>query len=479
MLTTLHARPVFFVVGVFLLILSAAMLVPASLDLWYAHANVQNFMGSCFVSAFLGGICILAYRGEDGIQLRVRETFFLTVCTWVLISFFAALPFVLSRTVDSFTDGFLEAVSAFTTTGISLLKKTDTLPPSLLLWRSLLQWLGGLGIMMMALTLLPFLRIGGMQLFYTEFSDRSEKILPKLSQITQAILVVYLFLTVSCCALLCMEGIPFFDAICLSMGTVSTGGLSAASGGVNYLDSGSVRLILSVFMILAASPLLLFVRLFSGDWSAYLEDTQVRAYLLWIGISILVIVFWLWQSESETFESSLTRGIFSVSNTFSTTGFQVQENWPAALHLFFLWACVVGGCTGSTAGGIKIFRFQILYRMMKAQMYQLLRPHGVFIPVYAKRNVEEHVISAVFSFVAIYLLSCAVLSTGFAICGVSEGGSFYLSVNILSNSGMYPVAFDSLTYPSLAKWLAIFGMFLGRLEFFTVLIVLIRAFWRS
>jgi len=460
------------------MVLSVTMIIPAGLDFWSEDPNAQNFVGSCFVCGFIGGIAFLAHRYEGQIEFRVRETFFLTVMTWVSVSFFAALPFILSQVVDSFTDGVFEAVSALTTTGFSLLKGIDSAPRSLLLWRSILQWLGGLGIMLMGLTLLPFLRIGGMQLFYAEFSDRNEKILPKLSQITRALFGVYLALTLFCAIALWLESMSPFEAICHSMSTISTGGLSTSSEGISHFESSTTRWILSFFMVLSASPLLLLVRMLKGDPKAYFKDTQVRTYLLWLGVGMVFVIFWLWWVESHGFMESLNQGVFQAASVLTTTGFYIADGAPAPLSLFFLFASLVGGCTGSTAGGIKIFRFQIIYRVLRAQMHQLLHPHGVFIPVYSKRNVENQVIASVFSFLAVYLISCSLLAIGFSICGAGETQGVYLAVNVLSNTGVGAFPRDVFLYPQIAEWLAIFGMILGRLEFFTVLIVCIQPFCR-
>jgi trk system potassium uptake protein TrkH len=472
-------RPVFFIVGVFLLILAGTMLIPAGVDFFSDDPNAQSFMSSCFICAFAGGICVLAYRCEGELELRIREAFFLTSCAWIAIALFASLPFVLSRAVPCVSDGILEAVSALTTTGFSILESVDTAPYSLLLWRSILQWLGGLGIMMMALTLLPFLKIGGRQLFYTEFSERSEKILPRLSQMTQAILGVYLLMTLSCVGLLWWGGLSLFDAVCHGLSTVSTGGLSTSGEGVEHFHLPGIKWIMTFFMVLAASPLLLVVRMFTGDWGAYFQDSQVRAYLMLLGTSCCCVLLWQWLHKPTDFWKLLEQSIFQVTSTLTTTGFQTQETWHPVLQMLFTLLTFVGGCTGSTAGGIKIFRFQMMYRVLRSQVYQLLHPHGVFIPVYGKRNVNEQVIASVFSFVAVYIVSFATLCVGFVICGLSPESSFSLCLNILSNTGNGTLSLSAFTvYPLMGRWLTILGMFLGRLEFFTLLLIVMRPFWR-
>ena len=306
----INIRPVLFIVGLLILVLSVALAIPAIADFWEGDPNGQTFVGSCFVSAFMGGILTLAYYDKNSANLRIREAFLLTSLSWVLVACFAAFPFLLSQTTDSVTDAVFEAVSALTTTGITVIKGLDYAPRGLLLWRSLLQWLGGLGIVLMALTLLPKLKIGGMQLFYSDFSDRSEKIMPKVSQIAASLLLVYSFLTGLCAFFLWFGGMTFFEALCHAMTTLATGGMSTSDQGLQPFMNPFIEVVLIVFMVLGGSTLLLFVRVLTVDWQAYFADSQTRAYLGLLTFFSTLTVFWLWRLQGTLFLDAFSSGLF-------------------------------------------------------------------------------------------------------------------------------------------------------------------------
>lgn len=473
-------RPILFVVGLLLLVLALALMIPATLDFINGDPDSQNFVGSCFISAFMGGLFILAYRYEEDISLKIREAFLLTTLSWCMVSAFAAFPFFLSQVTSSPTDAIFEAVSALTTTGFTVIKGLDYAPKGLLLWRSLLQWLGGLGIVLMALTLLPKLKIGGMQLFYSEFSDRSEKIMPRVSQIAAALLIVYAVLTFLCFLLLWLGGMSLFEALCHSMTTLATGGMSTSDGAIKTLGTPFIKVVLSIFMIIGASTLILFVRVATGDWKAYFRDSQIRAFLWTLFIAVTLVVFWRWRIQSLPFEEAFYNGLFLTTSMMTTTGLEMTEDWGPFISIIFFILMFVGGCTGSTAGGIKIFRFQILYRVIKSQVHQLLHPHGVFIPVYNKKRVEDQVVYAIFAFFALYFFTWAFLSLGLSAFGLDPWSSFSISAGSISNTGIHlgDSYFDPMSLPTGAKWLVIFGMLLGRLEFITLIVVITLPFWR-
>lgn len=480
-LFSINMRPILFVVGVLLLVLTFALIIPAAVDFISGDLNdAQHFIGSCFICAFIGGLFILAYRHEEGISLKIREAFLLTALSWFFVSVFAAFPFFLAQITPRPTDAIFEAVSALTTTGFTVIKGLDDAPKGLLLWRSLLQWLGGLGIVLMALTLLPKLKVGGMQLFYSEFSDRSEKIMPRISQIAFALLTVYTVLTFLCFLLLWLGGMTGFNALCHSMTTLATGGMSTSDDGLGTLGTPFNKIVLSVFMVIGASTLILFVRVATGDWKAYFQDSQIRAYLSTLGIAITIVVLWRWSVQGHPFEEAFLNGLFLTVSMLTTTGLEMTENWGGFIVIFFFILMFIGGCTGSTAGGIKIFRFQILYRVIKAQVNQLLHPHGVFIPVYNKKRVENQVVSAIFAFFALYLFSWALLALGLTIFGLDAWNSFLISASTLTNTGTYlgETYLNPAAFPTGAKCLLIFGMLLGRLEFITLIVVIMLPFWR-
>ncbi|MGL4426151.1 MAG: TrkH family potassium uptake protein [Alphaproteobacteria bacterium] len=477
----INIRPILFIVGLLLLILSVALVIPAIVDFWEGDPNGQNFVGACFVSAFMGGIFTLAYHYNTPITLKVREAFLLTSLSWVMIACFSAFPFLLSQTTDSITDALFEAVSALTTTGITIIKGLDYAPKGLLLWRSLLQWLGGLGIILMALTLLPKLKIGGMQLFYSDFSDRSEKIMPKVSQIAASLLLVYSFLTALCALLLWFGGMTFFEAFCHAMTTLATGGMSTSDNNIETFITPFIESVLVIFMILGGSTLLLFVRVLTVDWKAYFCDSQTRAYLFLLSFFSVFAIFWLWKVQGHHFSDAFGRGLFFVVSTMTTTGFEVHHHHnPGFLTVLSVLLIFIGGCTGSTSGGIKVFRFQVLYRVMRSQIYQLLHPHGVFIPIYNKRRVEDQVVLAILAFLVLYFLSYAFIALSLAFVGLDPHASFLTTASVITNTGIGfgPGNLEAIAFPTAAKWLMILGMLLGRLEFIALIVVVTLPFWR-
>lgn len=480
LLLGINIRPVLYIVGFLILVLSVALVVPAMVDFWDGDPNGQTFVGACFISAFMGGIFILAYQYKEPINLRVREAFLLTSLSWVLVACFAAFPFLLSQTTDSVTDAVFEAVSALTTTGITVIKGLDYAPRGLLLWRSLLQWLGGLGIVLMALTLLPKLKIGGMQLFYSDFSDRSEKIMPKVSQIAASLLLVYGFLTGLCAFLLWFGGMTFFEALCHAMTTLATGGMSTSDQGIRTFMTPFIQIVLVVFMMLGGSTLLLFVRVLTVDWQAYFSDSQTRAYFGLLGLFSSLTLFWLWRFQGVPFLEAFSKGIFFVVSHMTTTGFELQSRGQGFLAVLSMILIFIGGCTGSTSGGIKVFRFQIFYRVMRSQMSQLLHPHGVFIPIYNHRRVEDQVVLTILAFLVLYLLCYALLALSFVFVGLEAQTSFLTTASVITNTGIGfgSDALEAITFPTSAKWLMILGMLLGRLEFIALIVVVTLPFWR-
>lgn len=361
------------------------MIIPFTFDLLTNTADVHVFGLSSFTSLFVGGLLFLSCRPIGTLSLSVREVFLLTSLTWLFLGAFASIPFSIGVTNLSTVDSFFEAISGLTTTGATVITSLGRQPASLLVWRALLQWLGGIGIIVMALTILPFLRIGGMQLFHSEFSDRSEKVLPRVTQIATAIFSTYILLTLMCVLLLWVSDMTFVDALCYGLSTISTGGFSPHDSSVaNFIDQPAVMLIIMVFMIIGGSTLILFVRFGRGESGVLFKDAQVRAYLLFI-ISTIAFVF-LWRLSSEQhleFETLLTN-CFSLVSIITTTGFSAENygSWGTFGTMLFFFLMFVGGCTGSTSGGIKIFRFQVLLAVVISHLKHLRHPHGIFVATY-------------------------------------------------------------------------------------------------
>ncbi len=482
----IQSRFVVFILGIFLTILAVAMAIPALMDLLYRDPDWVYFGESAAITGFVGVLLTLAFRPEDEPVFAVRETFILTVSSWVAISLFASLPFILSSAAPTFTDAFFEAVSGLTTTGATVFKDLDYAPPGILLWRALLQWLGGIGLVVMAMTILPALKIGGMQLFRSEFSDRSEKYFPRVSQIASAILSTYLLISALCGVAYWLAGMTPFEAICMMMTTVSTAGFATSDLSIGAFDSYPIEFIAIVFMIMGSITLLLFTRFLQGDPKSIWRDSQVRVFVFLMAIATLLLSCWLWGTDQYELLNSIRHASFAVVSIASTTGFTTSDfNMWGSFPLIFLFLLMfIGGCTGSTAGGIKIFRFQILFKAAKAQILQLRRPHGVFVPLYNNQKLRETDFMSVLAFFALYIFCYAVLALSLSLSGLDVISSLSGSATILGNVG--PGLGDQIgpsghygNLPDLAKWFMMFGMLVGRLELLTLLILFTPSFWKT
>jgi len=480
-------RSVLFLTGTLLTGLTLAMVIPFLTEFFiYDSLYWAEFLISIFICGFFGGALSFANRPHGPIVLGMREAFLVTSLSWVVLSVFAGLPFYYSNLDLNFTNACFEAVSSLTTTGSTVIKGLDRSPKGILLWRAILQWLGGTGIIVMAMTIFPTLRIGGMQLFRSEFSDQSEKILPRVSQIASAILTAYVFFTVVCGILLYWAGMAPFDAICHAMASVSTGGLSTKDASIGAFNSPLIELIVIVFMILGGSTLILYVRLWNGDTKAIRRDSQLKVYLSVLCLASLAISIWNWGINKIDFLTSLRQGTFSAVSMITTTGFITADygKWGGFPIMFFFILSLIGGCTGSTTGGIKIFRFQILFSLVKTQLMQLRRPHGVYVPLYQNQKVSDAVAFSVFTFVALYCFCLVILSLVFSSMGMDFIASLSGAASCLGNIGpglgehIGPhTSFASLSEaPKLAMML---GMILGRLELLTVLVLFMPTFWRD
>lgn len=474
-----HLRSAIFLLGILLVILALFMCLPIGVGICFG-APVENFVFACLATLFIGGLLVLAYKPDNAPQLQVKTAFFFTTLAWIVLTLFSALPFLFSHKTFTLTTSVFEAISALTTTGLSSFTNITQAPVTLIVWRALLQWLGGIGIAIMALTLFPFLGVGGMQLFATESAHHYDKILPKVSQIAKFLLSLYTTMTVLCITSLLLCDMPFLKAFCYGISTVSTSGASFIDSNANDLGSTGVMMTMMFFMILSASPLLLLVRVFQGNAALYTQDSQITAYFKTTFFAALFLTISIWLMTAHSLFSSLLNGCFQAVSMLTTSGFQTEE--LAHLHPFVslvgLMLCTVGGCTGSTAGGIKIFRFQLIYRTIRSQVYKMILPHGVFTPIFNKKSVNAQAIYAVLALITIYIMSFCVLSLLFIYADMPVLNALELSINTISNCGAHSFDLDIRTLSASTKWLMSAGMLLGRLEFLTVLILFVPAFWR-
>lgn len=481
----LDSRPVLFILGLVLLMVSGALLVPAFVEWGYGHPDAAAFFVSAVPSLFLGGSLVLANRSGGRIALHRRDVYVLTATTWIVVPAFAAAPFVLTDLDLGVIDAYFEAVSGLTTTGSTVIADLTVVRPGLLVWRSLLQWLGGIGIVVMAIAILPFLRVGGMQLMRAESSDRSDKILPRPGQTAMAIGSVYLGLTLLCVVGYLLSGMTGFEAVNHAMTTVSTGGYSTSNASLGGF-SPAAQCVAIAFMLSGALPFALYVRALRGRRAALVEHPEVRLLAGVMVVASLLFVLPLWIEGSEQPLAALRHAVFAVATLVTTTGFASTDYqlWGGYALVLAFFLTLAGGCTGSTAGGVKMFRWRILALHARAIVRQTVQPHRMIPRSYNGKPLPDDVIAGVLGFLVLYAATIALLALGLGFCGLDFVTALSGSAQAVSNVGpglgaLVGPAGNFAGLPDAAKWLLSLGMILGRLELLTLLVLCDPAFWRA
>ena len=478
-------RQIFFILGILLTTLAIAMLVPTIIDLANDNHDWQVFISSAGFTLFVGILFILTTRSKFK-SLSIRQAFLLTTMSWVILPIFAALPFTFSELDLDYTDAFFESMSGITTTGSTVITGLDTAPPGILLWRSLLQWLGGIGIIVMALSILPMLQVGGMQLFKMEFAERVEKALPRATQMGAWIAIIYLILTIICATLYWMVGMNGFDAINHAMTTVATGGYSTHDDSMGLFDNTGVDIIATIFMILGSLPFLLYLQAIHSSIRPLLKDSQVRWFISILSIAIIFVIVNLMLKNDWNFWMALRYASFNVTSVMTGTGYATADygQWGSFSIIMFYLLMFIGGCAGSTTCGLKIFRIQVLYETARRQLRRLLQPNGVFIAYYNGKSIPYSVADSVMSFFFLFAVIFCLLAAALGMLGLdfitATSGAGAALANV--GPGLGPIIGPSGNFSSLpdaAKWVMSFGMLLGRLEIFTVLVLFSRHFWQD
>lgn len=479
-------KPVLFIIGVLLALLGAAMLVPAAFDALAGHADWAVFVVSSLVTVFAGVSLVLTTRTAHPTSLGLRHAFLTTTMSWTGVAAFAALPLMFASPDITYAGAFFEAMSGLTTTGSTVLSGLDTAPPGVLVWRGMLHWLGGIGIIVTSVAIMPMLKIGGMQLFRTESSDNSEKIVPRAAQLASAFGRIYLVMTIACMVLLWSAGMTGFEALVHAMSTVSTGGFSTSDASIAHFNSPLIEMIIVVFMIGGALPFALYIRALTQNHDALWRDAQVRAFLTGIAIWTAALSLWLVLGQDVEPLQAVRMSLFNVVSVITTTGFATADYnlWGTFPFAVFFWLILVGGCTGSTSGGIKIFRFVILVTTARRHLHQLIHPNAVIVPTYNRRPVPEAILLSVLSFVTVFFAVFVILSIVVASLGVDFITAATAVSQALANvgPGLGPIIgpagnYSTMSDPVLA--VLAFAMLLGRLELFTVLVLFTRAYWRA
>ena len=483
--SSLDIRPVAYVIGLIVASLGASMIVPMLIDLFGNHPNWQAFAVSAFVTVLCGVALTLSTGGGMGRGLTIKQVFMLTTGIYVVLPCFGALPFMLGEPGIGFVDAFFETVSGITTTGATVISGLETLPPGILMWRGLLQWFGGVGIIVVAVVFLPFLRVGGMQLFRLESLDTLGRILPRAVEVTRSISVIYIVLTVACALGYSYAGMGVFDSVVHSMTTVATGGF--ANHDSSFAAFGArAEYVGALFMTLAALPFLRYFQFITGSYRPLLQDAQIRGFLLVVLAVVSALAAWQLLANGWGIEVSFRKSLFNGISILTGTGY-ASENYGAwgsfPIAVFFLIG-LIGGCAGSTSCSIKIFRFQLMLAALRSNVTRVRLPHAVTAPRYNGQRVPEEVLSSVMAFFVIFLATLGGASLLLSTLGLDFVTAISGAAAALANIG--PGLGDTIgpagNYSSLdgrAKLVLAFAMLIGRLELTAVYAMLTVRFWKS
>ena len=477
-------KTVFFVVGILLLILGIFMMIPYGVQILYKE-NSNSFFSSSIITIFIGILTVLATLKRDN-QLNLQQAFLFSTLAWISIAFFGSIPFFLSNLDLTFSEAFFESMSGITTTGSTVISNLDETPKSILIWRAIMQWLGGVGIIVMATTVLPLLKVGGMQVFKTDSSE-PEKLLPKTIEVASVIILIYTTLTISCMAIYWLQGMTVFDSIAHALTTLATGGFSTHNESIGYFKSPGIEFTSIVFIILGSLPFITYLKFIKGNRKIFFTDIQIKGFIYLVIISITIMFLYLFLNNSEfSFLDNLRISSFNVLSILSGTGYVTDDFglWGEFPLIFFLFLMFIGGCAGSTTCGIKIFRLQILFLFIGNHIKKLVYPNSVFVINYNKQKVEGTFINSVIIFIFSYLLLFLIISILLSITGLDFLSAISGSATSISNVG--PGLGDMIgpngnfsQVSDMSKWILSFAMLLGRLEIFAVLVLFLPSFWRS
>ena len=475
-------KTVFFTLGILQIILGIFMLIPLIAQFFYEEID-SSFFGSSIVTIIFGTLFFLSNLDHDR-KLNLQQAFLLTALSWLSIAIFGSLPFIFSSLDFSFTNAFFESMSGITTTGSTIISNLEDMPKGILLWRALLQWLGGIGIIVMAITLMPIMNVGGMQLFKVSNNDSSEKILPKSKEIALRLIYIYTVLTFLCAISYKFLGMDVFDSLTHSMTTIATGGFSNYNESIGFFNSFSIEISAMIFIILGSLPFIAYIKFLSGNKKIFFSDIQIRTFLKIIIVSIVILLIYLTLNNSE--QTTLRNISFNTVSILTGTGYVNAQfdNWGGFPLILFLILMFIGGCAGSTTCGIKIFRLQILYSFISIQLKKIIYPKGIFVMKYDQNPVDNKFIASIISFIYMYFLIFFVLTALLSLTGLDFITSVSGAATSISNVGpglgsiIGPNGnFSSL--PDISKWILSLGMVLGRLELFAILVLFLPSFWRN
>ena len=475
-------KTVFFTLGILQIILGIFMLIPVIGQLFYNEID-SSFIGASIVTIIFGTLFFLSNLDHEK-KLSLQQAFLLTALSWLSIAVFGSLPFVFSSVEFSFTDAFFESMSGITTTGSTIISNLEDIPKGILLWRAILQWLGGIGIIVMAITLMPIMNVGGMQLFKVSNNDSSEKILPKSKEIALRLIYIYSVLTFLCATSYKILGMNYFDSLTHSMTTIATGGFSNYNESIGFFNNIYIEISAMIFIILGSLPFIVYIKFLSGDKKIFISDIQIKTFIKIIFFSIVILSTYLFLSNSN--QISLSSILFNIISILTGTGYvnAQYDNWGSFPIVLFLVLMFIGGCAGSTTCGIKIFRIQILYSFISNQLKKIIYPKGIFILKYDRNPVDNKFVASIISFIYMYLVIFFIITALLSLSGLDFITAISGAATSISNVGpglgsiIGPNGnFSSL--PDISKWILTVGMILGRLELFAILVLFLPSFWRN
>jgi trk system potassium uptake protein TrkH len=480
-----HFAPLLRTIAVLLLIVCAFMLFPMAFALYYGELQSLHFFFYPMAGVVLVATFVLLLTRKVAVTLSHRDGFLLVTFSWVSSALVGCLPLYLSGSIPSFTDAFFESMSGFTTTGASILTEIEGLPKSMLFWRSLTHWLGGMGIVVLTIAILPLLGIGAYQMMKAEAPGPTlDKITPKITETARILWFIYLGFTVAETVLLVIGGMSLFDALTHTFGTLATGGFSPKNRSVGYFDSGFIHIVVTVFMMLAGMNFILHYDLIRGKLRKVFANVELRAYLAIFAGATLIIAFTLYGSSYGNFGVSLRQSAFQAASILTTTGFTTADyaTWPFLAKAILFTLTFIGGCSGSTGGGIKVIRIVALFKLGIHEMKQMAHPRGVFSLRLGRGSLKKDMVYSIAGFFFLYLfmllLTTLVVASGGNDLITSLSSALVTVGNIGPGFGRVGPTLNYAFYSDYIKWFLSFAMMVGRLEVYTVLVLLTPRFWR-
>ena len=473
-------------IGLLLMVFSFAQIPPLVVDLIYTEGEYISFLYS-FLLTVLGGLVLWWPFREVKKDFRLREGVLIVVCFWIVLSLFGTLPFLITDSISklSFSDAFFESMSGLTTTGATVLSQLDDLPKSILFYRQQLQWLGGMGIIVLAVAVLPLLGVGGMELYHAESSGiAKDRLTPKLRNTAIALWKIYVSLTVLCAIGYFFSGMSIFDAISHSFSTVAIGGFSTHDGSIGYFNSPAIEMIAMFFMFLAGINFSLhFVAWNNRSLVDYIKDSEFKTYsMVLICSTIIVIAALSFNSQYESSSETLRHSLFQTISIATTTGFTSQNfsNWPAAIPVFLIMMSFIGACVGSTGGGIKVVRILVMFRLGMKEIHKFIRPNAQVSVKLNKSSINEKALVSVLGFFSLYAISFFLILMLLMFAGLDQVTAYSATAATMNNlgPGLGDVAQNYGSLGEVAKWILSFSMLIGRLEVLTIIAIFHKAFWR-